>query len=203
MIESTLLYMIGIGTAFVAIIIAFYAMFRERDDLHRLLLTDLAEIIALLIIALLATDLAEALILPGLVVGISELMALSELYLVKEGLTKPPVPAPRIEVMDTAPAILAAILVIYGIVLSGFSGGAVAGIGIIFYLMCIKTTERFELMETLSGYAWVFWIVAFFIFMVLPQYWFFGVMLAGSAVLIKVSTKMSLLGTFSGGDRDV
>jgi len=203
MIENTALYMIGMGAAFIAIIIAFYAMVRERDDLHRLLLTDLAEIIALFIIALLATDLAEALILPGLVVGISELMALSELYLVKEGFTTPPVPSPRIEVMDSAPAILAAIMVIYGIVLSGFSGGAVAGIGVIFYLMCIKSTERFELMETLSGYAWVFWIIAFFIFMILPQYWFFAVMLAGSAILIKVSAKMSLLGTFYGGDGHV
>ena len=93
-----------LAVVLVAMAIAFVALVRERDDLHRLLLTDLAEIVALAIIALVATDLAEALILPGLVVGISELMALSEVYLVKEGLRSVPERLMHIEVMDSAPA---------------------------------------------------------------------------------------------------
>ncbi len=192
-------YSIGLFVAFAAAGLAFYALMRETDGLHRLLLTDLIEVVTLAFIALIGTDLAEALILPGLVVGASELIALSEIYRIKEGYTLPPGPGLQIEVMESAPAILAALLVIYGIVLSGFSGGAVAGLGVIFYFLCRDHHERFELIETASGYSWVFWIVAFFVFMVLPQYWFFAVMLAGSAILVKVMAKMSLIGTMRGG----
>lgn len=192
-------YSIGLFVAFAAAGLAFYALMRETDGLHRLLITDLIEVVTLAFIALIGTDLAEALILPGLVVGASELIALSEIYRIKEGYTLPPGPGLQIEVMESAPAILAALLVIYGIVLSGFSGGAVAGLGVIFYFLCRDHHERFELIETASGYSWVFWIVAFFIFMVLPQYWFFAVMLAGSAILVKVMAKMSLIGTMRGG----
>jgi len=192
-------YSIGLFVAFAAAGLAFYALMRETDGLHRLLLTDLIEVVTLAFIALIGTDLAEALILPGLVVGVSELIALSEIYRIKEGYTLPPGPGLQIEVMESAPGILAALLVIYGIVLSGFSGGAVAGLGVIFYFLCRDHHERFELIETASGYSWVFWIVAFFVFMVLPQYWFFAVMLAGSAILVKVMAKMSLIGTMRGG----
>ena len=191
-------YSVGLAVVFVGIVVAFFALTREKDDLHRLLLTDLTEIIALALIALVATDLAEALILPGLVVGISELMALSEIYIVKEDLQEYPERCLNIEVMESAPAILTVVLVAYGIVLSGFSGGAVAGIGVIFFFICMGHKERFALIEALSGYSWAFWIVAFFIFMILPQYWFFGVMLAGGSILLKVTAKMSLLGTMRG-----
>ena len=192
-------YSIGLFVAFAAAGLAFYALMRETDGLHRLLLTDLIEVVTLAFIALIGTDLAEALILPGLVVGASELIALSEIYRIKEGYTLPPGPGLQIEVMESAPAILAALLVIYGIVLSGFSGGAVAGLGVIFYFLCRDHHERFELIETASGYSWVLWIVAFFVFMILPEYWFFAVMLAGSAILVKVMAKMSLIGTMRGG----
>ncbi len=192
-------YSVGLLVAFAAAGLAFYALMRETDGLHRLLLTDLIEVVTLAFIALIGTDLAEALILPGLVVGVSELIALSEIYRIKEGYTLPPGPGLQIEVVESAPAILAALLVIYGIILSGFSGGAVAGLGVIFYFLCRDHHERFELIETASGYSWVFWIVAFFVFMVLPEYWFFAVMLAGSAILVKVMAKMSLIGTMRGG----
>ena len=192
-------YSIGLFVAFAAAGLAFYALMRETDGLHRLLLTDLIEVVTLAFIALIGTDLAEALILPGLVVGVSELIALSEIYRIKEGYTLPPGPGLQIEVMESAPAILAALLVIYGIVLSGFSGGAVAGLGVIFYFLCRDHHERFELIETARGDSWVLWIVAFFVFMILPQYWFFAVMLAGSAILVKVMAKMSLIGTMRGG----
>jgi len=190
---------IGLFAASLCILVTFFSFLKERDDLHKLILTDLAAIMALFIIALVGTDLAEALILPGLVVGISKLMALAEIYLVKEGIQqKKNSTVLDIEVLDTAPAILAAILVIYGIVLSGFSGGAVAGLGIIFYLAFKKHDEKFELIETVSGYAWVTWIAAFFIFLIFPSQWFLAVMLAGGGILLKVMAKFSLIGTMRG-----
>ncbi|CCJ36168.1 EhaG family protein [Methanoculleus bourgensis] len=192
-------YPLGLLVAFASAGIAFFALMRETDGLHRLLLTDLVEVVTLAFIALVGTDLAEALILPGLVVGVSELIALSEIFRIKEGYTRPPTDTLQIEVMKTAPPILAALLVGYGIVLSGFSGGAVAGLGVIFYFLSRNPSERFEVIETASGYSWILWIVAFFTFMILPQYWFFAVMLAGSAILVKVMAKMSLIGTMRGG----
>lgn len=191
-------YALVLTVVLVAVAIAFAALARERDDLHRLLLTDLAEIVSLAIIALVATDLAEALILPGLVVGISELMALSEVYLVKEGLKNAPERLMHLEVMDSAPTILAFGLVVYGIVLSGFSGGAVAGCGLLFWFFCKGHDEAFALIEAASGYAWALWIVAFFVFMIAPAYWLFAVVLAGGAILLKVTAKMALIGTMRG-----
>ncbi len=197
-------YTAGLLVVAIGLVVGFAAIVREKDDLHRILLTDLAEILALVLIALVATDLAEALILPGLVVGISELMAVSEVYIAKEGLRTPPEEPPfRIEVMESAPGILALILVAYGIILSGFTGGAVAAVGAVFYFMCRGHAEQFELIETVSGYAWAIWIGAFFIFMFLPQYWFFAVMMAGGAILLKVMAKMSLVGTMRRGGPDV
>lgn len=189
----------------VCVIISFWAMMREKEDLHRLILTDLVEIMSLVIIALVATDLAEALILPGLVVGIAEMLALSELYIEKENLVRTPEKVFHIEVMDSAPGILAVIFVIYGIILSGFTGGAVAGLGLLFYFMCRGNNEKREIIETVSGYAWACWVVAFIVFMALPQYWFFGVLIAGAGILAKVAAKMSLIGTMTGdgGDSDV
>lgn len=192
-------YSLGLLVAFAAAGIAFFALMRETDGLHRLLLTDLVEVVTLAFIALVGTDLAEALILPGLVVGVSELIALSEIYRVKEGYNRPPPDVLEIEVMESAPGILAVLLVGYGIILSGFSGGVVAGLGVIFYFLCRDPSERFELIETASGYSWALWIVAFFTFMIFPERWFFAVMLAGSAILVKVMAKMSLIGTMRGG----
>lgn len=190
---------IGLFAVSLCILATFLAFLQERDDLHKLILTDLAAIMALFIIALVGTDLAEALILPGLVVGISKLMALAEIYLVKEGIQQEKNSTVLdIEILDTAPSILAAILVIYGIILSGFSGGAIAGLGIIFYLAFKAHDEKFELIETVSGYAWVTWIAAFFIFLIFPSQWFLAVMLAGGGILLKVMAKFSLIGTMRG-----
>ena len=188
-------YQAGLAVSLLCVVISFWAMMRELDDIHKLLLVDLIETVGLVIVALVATDLAEALILPGLVVGISELIALAELYIRKERLFVVHHTPVRIEVMQTAPPIISFILIVYGIILSGFSGGAVAGLGVVFYFMCIGHSERFALLETISGYAWAFWIIAFFIFMILPQYWFIAVMISGGAILLKVTTKMALIGT--------
>ena len=125
----------GLLLVFIAAVISFFALVVEKDDLHRLLLLDLVEIPSLGIIALLGTDLAEALILPGLVVGIAELLALSQIYITKEGLREKAVQGLNIEVIQAdAPLIISVLLICYGIVLSGFTGGGVAGLGVVFYI---------------------------------------------------------------------
>ncbi|NTW92060.1 MAG: DUF2105 family protein, partial [Methanoregulaceae archaeon] len=104
-------YSIGLLLVLVAGIVAFVALVLEKDDLHRLLLLDLVEIPSLGIIALLGTDLAEALILPGLVVGIAELLALSQIYIQKEGLKDRGVKGLDIEVIQAdAPLIISILL---------------------------------------------------------------------------------------------
>ncbi len=192
-------YQVGLFCTLVCVLISFIALYRERDDIHKILIVDLVETTGLVIVCLVATDLAEALVLPGLVVGLSELLALTEIYIKKENLGEPSRKPIRIEVMDSAPGIIGVVLVIYGIILSGFSGGAVAGAGVVFYFLCKGHNERFELLETISGYCWAVWIIAFFIFMIVPEAWLLAVMLSGGAILLKVTTKMALIGTMREG----
>ena len=193
-------YSIGMAGVLVSGVIAFAALALERDDLHRLLLIDLVEIPSLAIIALLGTDLAEALILPGLVVGIAELLALSHIYLLKEGLRDRPEGTPPIEVVERghAPVIIASLLVVYGIILSGFTGGGIAGLGVVFFFMAKGHREDFALLEAAAGISWGIWVCSFFVFMFLPEYWFLAVMGAGGGILLKVTAKMSLVGTMWG-----
>ena len=56
-------------------IISLYSISRQKTDLNMILLTDLVEYGMLVIIAAIGSDLAEALILPGLVVDLAELLA--------------------------------------------------------------------------------------------------------------------------------
>jgi energy-converting hydrogenase A subunit G len=194
-------YSVGLAVVLISAIIAFLALIREKDDLHRLLIIDLVEIPSLAVIALLGTDLAEALILPGLVVGIAELLALSQIYITKEGLGDRPVKRLGVEVITRshAPALLSLFLVAYGLVLSGFTGGGIAGLGVIFFVMAREKSERLALVEIASGITWAVWILAFFIFMFFPMYWYLALMLAGIAILLKVTAKLSLMGSMWGG----
>ncbi|MFA5296263.1 MAG: DUF2105 family protein [Methanoregulaceae archaeon] len=190
-------YSWGLLVVLIAAVAGFAALAFEKDDLHRLLLIDLVEIPSLGFIALLGTDLAEALILPGLVVGIAELFALSQIYLVKEGLQDRPVRALRIEVVQRSPAplVLSSILVVYGVILSGFTGGAIAALGLIFLFLAKDSSDDLHLLELASGLSWVLWIAAFFVFMFLPEYWYAALMGAAIGILLKVVTKMALIGT--------
>jgi energy-converting hydrogenase A subunit G len=193
-------YSIGLLVVLACGIVAFIALLLERDDLHRLLLIDLVEIPSLGVIALLGTDLAEALILPGLVVGIAELLALSQIYLHKEGIADRKISGLNIEVISKAdaPVIISVILIVYGIVLSGFTGGGIAGLGIVFFFMARGAKEHFSLLEMASGVSWALWIAAFFVFMALPQYWFLALMGAAIGILLKVTVKMALVGMMWG-----
>ncbi|MHB8163336.1 MAG: DUF2105 family protein [Methanoregula sp.] len=197
-------YSYGILVVLVAGVIAFYALAREHDDLHKLLLLDLVEIVGLGVIALLGTDLAEALILPGLTVGIAELLALSQIYCTKEGIRERPVRGLNIEVIAKAdaPLILSIFLIVYGIILSGFTGGGVAGLGLVFLIISRTYREDLNLLEMASGISWALWIFAFFVFMFLPQYWFIALMGAAIGILLKVTVKMSLVGTMWGEQHD-
>ena len=197
-------YSYGIFVVMIAAAIAFFALARERDDLHKLLLLDLVEIAALGVIALLGTDLAEALILPGLTVGIAELLALSQIYCTKEGIREMPVRGLNIEVIAKAdaPLIISIFLVTYGMILSGFTGGAVAGLGLVILFISRSYREDLNLLEMASGISWALWIFAFFVFMFLPEYWFVALMLAAIGILLKVTVKMSLVGTMWGEQHD-
>ena len=197
-------YSYGIFVVMIAAVIAFFALARERDDLHKLLLLDLVEIAALGVIALLGTDLAEALILPGLTVGIAELLALSQIYCTKEGIREMPVRGLNIEVIAKAdaPLIISIFLVTYGMILSGFTGGAVAGLGLVVLFISRSYREDLNLLEMASGISWALWIFAFFVFMFLPEYWFVALMGAAIGILLKVTVKMSLVGTMWGEQHD-
>jgi len=197
-------YSYGIFVVMIAAVIAFFALARERDDLHKLLLLDLVEIVGLGVIALLGTDLAEALILPGLTVGIAELLALSQIYCTKEGIREMPVRGLNIEVIAKAdaPLIISIFLVTYGMILSGFTGGAVAGLGLVVLFISRSYREDLNLLEMASGISWALWIFAFFVFMFLPEYWFVALMLAAIGILLKVTVKMSLVGTMWGEQHD-
>lgn len=194
-------YNYGILIILIAGIIAFLALTKERDDLHKLLLLDLVEIPSLGVIALLGTDLAEALILPGLTVGIAEQLALSQIYCVKERIKERPVRDLNIEVIakGDAPLIISVFLVIYGMILSGFTGGGVAGLGLVFLFISRSCRSDLNLLEMASGISWALWIFAFFCFMFLPQYWFVALMGAAIGILLKVTVKMALVGTMWGG----
>ena len=68
---------------FIMWILSLYAISRQKSALHMLLLADLVECAMLVVIAAVGTDLAEALILPGLVVGMAELLAVSEVLVLR------------------------------------------------------------------------------------------------------------------------
>ncbi|MCX6688007.1 MAG: DUF2105 family protein [Methanoregula sp.] len=197
-------YSYGLLVVLVAGVIAFFALAIETDDLHRFLLLDLVEITALGVIALLGTDLAEALILPGLTVGIAEQLALSQIYCTKERIMQNPVKGLNIEVIAKAdaPLIISMFLVVYGLILSGFTGGGVAGLGLVFFFMSRGYREDLNLLEMASGISWALWIFAFFCFMFLPQYWFIALMCAAVGIVLKVTVKMSLVGTMWGNGND-
>ena len=197
-------YSIGLLLVLISGVIGFVALALETDDLHRLLLLDLVEIPSLGIIALLGTDLAEALILPGLTVGIAELLALSQIYITKEKLKDRPVKGLNIEVvrLADAPMVISGFLVVYGLLLSGFTGGGVAGLGLVFFFMSRGYKEDLNMLEMASGISWAVWIFAFFCFMFLPQYWFVALMCAAVGIVLKVTVKMSLVGTMWGEHRE-
>ncbi len=76
----------------------------------------------------------------------------------------------NIEVIQKAdaPMIISVFLVVYGLLLSGFTGGGVAGLGLVFFFMSRGYKENLNMLEMASGISWAIWIFAFFVFMFLP-----------------------------------
>jgi len=192
---------VGLLTGFIGLLgIAF-----KKGDLTALILTDIVGLAMLIIVAAVATDLAEALILPGLVVELAEILAISEILMSREmrksGKTVELLPLPLsldMEILETAPAFLAVILVAYGVFLTGFTGGVVAGVGILFYVLTRAIrgvpSNIFEGVAGASGIAWTLWLVGFLIFFVAPQIWLLGLFMSSLGILIKVASKAGLIG---------
>lgn len=194
----------GLITGFIGLL----AISFQKNDLSALILTDIVGLAMLVIVASVGTDLAEALILPGLVVELAEIMAISEILMSREmrktGKSVPLVPLPftmDMEIMKTAPNFIAIILIAYGVFLSGFTGGAIAGGGILFYAISRKSrglpVTIWEGIAGVSGIAWVIWLAGFLIFFVAPQYWLLGLFMSAFGVLIKVASKMGLIGVMA------
>ena len=195
---------VGLITGFIALL----AISSQKNDLSALILTDLVGLSMLVIVASVGTDLAEALILPGLVVELAEIMAISEILMSREmrktGNKVPSIPVPfnmNMEIMSTAPNFIAVILIAYGVFLSGFTGGAIAGGGVLFYAICKKSrglpVAVWNGIAGVSGIAWTIWLAGFLIFFVAPQYWLLGLFMSSFGVLIKVASKMGLIGVMA------
>ena len=131
----------GLIVAFIGLI----GIAMEKRDIQVLILTDIVGLAMLIVVAAVGTDLSEALILPGLVVELAEIMAISEILISREmrkadkDTSFAPLPLDiDMEIMTTAPNFIALLLIGYGVFLSGFTGGAVAGGGIVIYVLSRK-----------------------------------------------------------------
>ena len=102
------------------------------------------------------------------------------------------------EVMTTAPNFIALVLVVYGMFLTGFTGGAVAGGGILLYAISRKARGLpiavLDGIGGVSGIAWCLWIIGFVLFFVMPQFWMISLLLAAFGLLLKVASKVGLIG---------
>ncbi|EHP84531.1 EhaG family protein [Methanotorris formicicus] len=215
------LYNPSILVAFIVGVLSLFALSYQKSDLHILLLTDLIECAMLVVIACVGTDLAEALILPGLVVGMAELLAVSEILVMKKSLSKNK-PKKKLfeefllplhhgvlehdvemEILKTSPKFLALILVVYGAILSGFTGGAVIASGLLYYALSQRALGRkfdetiktlWEGISGLSGIAWALWVFGFIGLFINPDNYLVYLMLAGLGLVIKVGSKLGLIG---------
>lgn len=102
------------------------------------------------------------------------------------------------EIMTTAPNFISLVLIGYGIFLSGFTGGAVAGGGIVLFALSRKIRGLpvvvIDGVGAISGISWCLWIIGFLLFFMMPQYWLLSLFLAAFGLLLKVASKMGLIG---------
>jgi len=185
--------------------IGFIGIAMEKRDIQVLILTDIIGLAMLIVVATVGTDLAEALVLPGLVVELAEIMAISEILISRE-MRKADKDTSFIpmsldidmEIMTTAPNFLALILIAYGVFLSGFTGGAVAGGGIVIYILSrsIRGLPVIVLdgVGAISGISWCLWIIGFIFFFISPHFWLLSLFLAALGLLLKVASKIGLIG---------
>lgn len=189
------------------------AIAMKKEEIHILILTDLIGLAMIFVVSAVGTDLAESLILPGLVVELAETLAISEILLSREmhiieqnpkrslpeGTSLFPIPFNLdLEIMTTAPNFIALALIGYGIFLTGFTGGAVAGGGILLYAISKKARGlpvfTLEGLGGVSGIAWCLWIIGFALFFIMPKLWLLSLFLAACGLLLKVASKVGLIG---------
>ena len=215
------MYLPAIYAGLIVGFIGTMAIALKREEIHILILTDLVGLAMIFVVSAVGTDLAEALILPGLVVELAETLAISEILITREmrkieqnprknlsGASSmfPQSFALNMEILNTAPNFIALVLIGYGIFLTGFTGGAVAGGGIVLYALSKKARGLPVLMldgiAGVSGIAWCLWIIGFLLFFVAPQYWLLSLFLASCGLLLKVASKVGLIGLLMREDFD-
>ena len=215
------MYLPAIYAGLIVGFIGSMAIALKREEIHILILTDLIGLAMIFVVSAVGTDLAEALILPGLVVELAETLAISEILITREmrkieqnprrNLPKtssmfPQSFALNMEILNTAPNFIALVLIGYGIFLTGFTGGAVAGGGIVLYALSKNARGLPVLMldgiAGVSGIAWCLWILGFLLFFVAPQYWVLSLFLAACGLLLKVASKVGLIGLLMREDLD-
>ena len=80
----------------------------------------------------------------------------------------------------------------------GFTGGAVAGGGILLYAISKKARGlpvfTLEGLGGVSGIAWCLWIIGFALFFIMPKLWLLSLFLAACGLLLKVASKVGLIG---------
>jgi len=204
---------------YVAITVAFIALIGiaiQRRDIHILILTDIVGLAMLIVVASVGTDLAELLILPGLVVGLAEIMAISEILISKEmrkientepvdrAIQRRPSVFPfplnlDMEILTTAPNFITIVMIFHGAFMGGFTGGAVAGGGILFYIFTKKARGLPVIVingiSAVSGLAWCIWIIGFALFFIAPELWLISLFMASFGLILKVATKIGLIGS--------
>ena len=214
------MYLPAIYAGLIVGFIATMAIALKREEIHILILTDLVGLAMIFVVSAVGTDLAESLILPGLVVELAETLAISEILITREmrmiennprkmSKSSSLFPQPfalNLEIMQTAPNFIALVLIGYGIFLTGFTGGAVAGGGIVLYALSKKARGLPVLvvdgLAGVSGIAWCIWIIGFLLFFVAPQYWLLSLFLAACGLLLKVASKIGLIGLLMREDID-
>lgn len=214
------MYLPAIYAGLIVGFIATMAIALKREEIHILILTDLVGLAMIFVVSAVGTDLAESLILPGLVVELAETLAISEILITREmrmiennprkmSKSSSLFPQPfalNMEIMQTAPNFIALVLIGYGIFLTGFTGGAVAGGGIVLYALSKKARGLPVLvvdgLAGVSGIAWCIWIIGFLLFFVAPQYWLLSLFLAACGLLLKVASKIGLTGLLMREDID-
>ena len=214
------MYLPAIYAGLIVGFIATMAIALKREEIHILILTDLVGLAMIFVVSAVGTDLAESLILPGLVVELAETLAISEILITREmrmiennprkmSKSSSLFPQPfalNMEIMQTAPNFIALVLIGYGIFLTGFTGGAVAGGGIVLYALSKKARGLPVLvvdgLAGVSGIAWCIWIIGFLLFFVAPQDWLLSLFLAACGLLLKVASKKGLIGLLMREDID-
>ena len=214
------MYLPAIYAGLIVGFIATMAIALKREEIHILILTDLVGLAMIFVVSAVGTYLAGSLILLGLVVELAETLAISEILITREmrmiennprkrSKSSSLFPQPfalNMEIMQTAPNFIALVLIGYGIFLTGFTGGAVAGGGIVLYALSKKARGLPVLvvdgLAGVSGIAWCIWIICFLLFFVAPQYWLLSLFLAACGLLLKVASKIGLIGLLMRVDID-